>query len=187
MKRLSLATLILFSSIFLLSFASKAQVYNTSIGIRAGSIIGITAGSIQGITYKKFIDDPNDKSKVLKSWEIHGGYRYGQSINNKLGFFRGYGVDGFYTYNNALSPMLLLHYGYGAGIAFADNSYAINPKALGLTTGLTGIVGMEYVFKGAIISLDFSFIPRLDVLYLGEIKPAIQLLAGALSIKYIIN
>jgi len=150
--------LIIFSSLFIINTVANAQDYKTGIGLRGGYP--------SGITVKHFFAQKSAVEGVLS-------FGWG-----------GIGITGLYQLHNQIpdAPGLKWYYGFGAHFATA-NAKESNPfeNTYGSTIflGADGVIGLEYTFKDAPISLSLDVLPILNIIE----SPGIWFNAG-LSIRY---
>jgi hypothetical protein len=136
-----------FSVIFLFfivfSMGTKAQqTYNTGLGLRGGYP--------SGITVKQFLTDFT---------AVEGVFSFG---------WGGFGVTGLYQIHNKIpdAPGFEWYYGAGAHLATAKsdgNSPFAGSMGGELYLGVDGIVGVEYVFESAPISISLDILPILNI------------------------
>ena len=156
MKKLTLLLLgILFTSV-----AAKAQIYNTGVGLRGGPY--------SGLTVKHFISDATAIEGILSTrWS-------------------GFQVTGLMEFHNQLggTENFQWFYGLGAHIGFFDGKNTPNDhheKDGSYTTiGVDGIIGIEYAFSEAPISIGLDYKPAFNLIG----KQYFASDAGALSIRY---
>lgn len=155
MKRLVFSVMVL---AFLLgsSTVSFSQPYSTGVGLRLGSP--------SGITVKHFF-----ASKTA----LEGMLSFG---------WGGLGITGLYEINNEIrdTPGLDWYYGFGAHIASATS----NPSPWGndnnnFYLGGDGIIGLEYTFSEAPISIAVDAMPVINLVE----SPSVWL-QGGISFRY---
>lgn len=133
--------IITLSALFSIS-ASAQHTYNTGIGLRGGYP--------SGVTLKQFLTDNSAAEGILS-------FGWG-----------GIGVTGLYQFHNSVSdaPGLDWYYGVGAHVATAkadkDSPFA-NSMGGELYLGVDAIVGLEYVFKDAPVSISLDILPIFNI------------------------
>ncbi len=139
--------------------ATKAQDYNTGIGLRGGWGTGLTV--------KHFLGGNNAVEGILDSrWQ-------------------GFSVTGLYEIHNQAfdTPRLNWYYGVGGHIGFWNGKYfrdAHNNTNYSVI-GVDGILGLEYNFKEIPFNLGIDWKPEFDLTgYSGFYGDG-----GAISIRYI--
>lgn len=143
MKRIIQISIITISLLTVSFLANAQQKYKTGLGLRGGYPSGVTG--------KHFISS----SSAIEGIVSFGGWG-------------GFGVTGLYQIHNPIpdAPGFTWYYGGGAHLATA-NSDRTNPwsgSAGGkLFLGVDGIVGAEYVFAEAPISLSLDVLPILNI------------------------
>jgi hypothetical protein len=146
--------------VLVLSIATfvKGQDYDTGIGLRAGFS--------QGLTLKHFISRSNAVEGLLVTrWQ-------------------GFDITGLYEiHNNAFDvDRLNWYYGFGGhlGSYNGDNVTWGEPGSQYLVIGVDGVLGLEYSFTEAPISIGIDLKPTLNLIgYVGFWAD------GGLSIRYI--
>ncbi len=143
----------------------QAQAYNSAIGLRFGYPLSIS--------YKTFLNETNALDLFL-------GYRSYSGIYNYLA------VGGFYEFQKDISGAegLSWYYGFGASVIFIDYgdfTYLDDEGKIGV--GVSGIIGLEYTFPDAPITLAVDFAPTFRV---GGWDDGYYSW-GALSARYILN
>lgn len=140
-------------------FETKAQDYNTGIGLRGGAW--------NGLTVKHFL---NEKAALEGLFDSR---------------WHGFNITGLYEIHNQAFNVNRLNWYYGAGahLSFYDSKY----KKWGENTGsysvigLDGILGLEYNFEEIPINLSIDWKPTINLFgysgFWGD--------GGALSIRYI--
>ncbi len=131
-------------SAFILSISTsklQAQNYTGSLGLRLGAY--------NGITYKGFI---NEKAAI----EVYGTFR---SYSSSYSFIT---ATGLYEIHNAISNAGGLKWYYGGGIT--AGFYSFDKTYLGSNNtstifGITGVLGLEYVFKELPINVSLDWSP----------------------------
>lgn len=137
-------TIILFLAISLFALPTSAQqTYKTGLGLRGGYP--------SGVSVKHFLS---------KSSAIEGVLSFG---------WGGIGITGLYQQHNLIPEVPGMTWYYGGGAHFATSgSGALNPWGPESTDqvfmGADGVVGLEYVFEGAPISLGVDILPILNIL-----------------------
>ena len=154
MKRLIFILLIALICVF----GSKAQDYNTGIGLRGGLA--------SGLTVKHFLGENSAVEGIFDSrWH-------------------GISLTGLYEIHNQAFNTARLNWYYGAGghIGFWDGKYNTSFNT-GTNTiiGIDGILGLEYNFREIPINLSVDWKPAFNLVgntnFWGD--------GGALSIRYI--
>jgi hypothetical protein len=130
--------------LFLISFySSKAQSYQTALGIRLG-------GLSNGITLKHFISNSSALEGIA-------------SIGNRT-----FILTGLYEMHNAVENSKLFNFYYGAGahIGFFQNggyyNYYANYYTSQSVIGIDGIIGLGYKFYSLPINVGMDFKPFID-------------------------
>ncbi len=141
MKRV--AIIIVITAISLLSLSASAQqTYKTGLGLRGGYPSGITA--------KHFLNNTSAVEGVLS-------FGWG-----------GFGITGLYQLHNPIPdlPGFNWYYGGGAHLATAKenegNPWTGNPEGK-IFLGVDGVIGAEYVFNEAPISIGLDVLPILNI------------------------
>ncbi len=154
MRKIILIFVLAVSTIALIN----AQDYNTGVGLRGGTS--------QGLTVKHFVGDKAAFEGILST-------RWG-----------GFEITGLYEIHNVAFEVdnLKWYYGFGAHIGFWDgnDSWGDADKAY-TVIGLDGILGIEYSFSEAPISIGLDWKPAFNVIGYPGVWPD----GGALSIRYI--
>ncbi|MCK9403048.1 MAG: hypothetical protein M0Q26_06590 [Chitinophagaceae bacterium] len=153
--------LMLFICIFSISMNASAQSYHTGVGVRFG---GLTSG----LTVKHFNSSKTALEGILsvgnKSFIVTGLYEVHVPVDNSNAFKFYYGVGG--------------HLGF-----FRDGgSYYYNGNRLytnATVAGIDGVLGLEYKFGTAPISLGVDFKPFIDFF-----NGSIVYFDGGLSLRY---
>lgn len=148
-------------SVICLTVVSKAQDYNTAIGIRGGFE--------SGLTVKYFTTEKAAMEFILASrW-------------------RGFNATGLYEIHNRAfdTDGLRWYYGFGAHIGFWNGDYTHNywgTRGTNYTViGIDGILGLEYSFTEVPINIGLDWKPAFNLIgYQGFWADG-----GALSIRYI--
>ncbi|MFA6400422.1 MAG: hypothetical protein WCX31_02185 [Salinivirgaceae bacterium] len=139
--------------------ASKAQYYNTGIGLRAGFT--------NGLTIKHFLGTKASIEGIIGS--------------------RWHGVEftGLYEINNRAfdADRLNWFFGFGGHIGFwdGDRTYWGEPNTNYTVVGLDGILGLEYSFIEVPLSLSIDWKPSFNIVNNNDFWAD----GGALSIRYI--
>lgn len=155
MKKILIALIIMMS----ISSLSKAQDYNTGIGLRGGLSAGLSV--------KHFISSDTAIEGILSSrW-------------------RGFDITGLYEIHNEINSLdgLNWFYGFGAHIGFWNGSHANwgDEDKDYTVIGLDGILGLEYNFKEVPFNISLDWKPTLNLIgYSGFWADG-----GALSVRYI--
>jgi hypothetical protein len=142
MKKLFFRSLLILSIVIISVAVNAQQTYKSGLGLRGGYPSGITG--------KHFISNVS---------AIEGIVSFG---------WGGFGVTGLYQLHNPIpdAPGFAWYYGAGAHIATA-NADKVNPWTGGsggkLFLGVDGIIGAEYVFAEAPISLSLDVLPILNI------------------------
>lgn len=138
---------------------SKAQDYETGIGLRAGFY--------NGLTVKHFLSSKTAFEGILDTrW-------------------RGFGITGLFEIHNQAFDINRLnwYYGFGAHIGFWDGRYyrGWDNDENYTILGIDGILGIEYNFRLIPINLSLDWKPAINLTrssgFMGD--------GGALSIRYI--
>lgn len=129
-----------------------AQDYKTGIGIRLG-------GFTSGLTVKSFINSDGAIEGIAsfgrKSFLLTGLYEKHKSINNAPGlnwFYGGGAHIGFFSYGGTY-----LAYKYKG-----EHVYVVREGDNAVVPGLDFILGMEYKFNGAPLTLGLDIKPFVD-------------------------
>ncbi|PKP39095.1 MAG: hypothetical protein CVT98_03335 [Bacteroidetes bacterium HGW-Bacteroidetes-15] len=143
MKRIVLKSLVILSIITFSISVNAQQKYKTALGLRGGYPSGVTG--------KHFISNTN----AIEGIVTFGGWG-------------GFGVTGLYQIHNPIpdAPGFNWYYGGGAHIATAVADKAnpwSNSTGGKLFLGVDGILGAEYVFEEAPISLSLDVLPILNI------------------------
>lgn len=160
---------LLFLSIFLISgHLSFSQDFNQAIGIRGGLS--------SGFEYRIYTDDAHSYKFLLSTRDngiqVHAFKEFHQwdmfSFTEQLVFFYGAGI----------------HAGYKNWdeIHYQNNASWYNSRTA-LIAGLDGLVGLEYVFYEAPVSIGFEVKPYFDIL--GREFFDIELFDFAFTVKYL--
>ncbi len=140
MKKISFFLVVSLLAVFISSSKLSAQNYSGSIGLRLGGY--------NGITYKGFI---NEKA----AFEVFGTFR---SYSSAYTFLT---ATALYEIHNAIPNVDGLKWYYGGGVTAGFFSY--QSSYIGSTTstifGITGILGLEYVFKDVPINVSLDWAP----------------------------
>ncbi|MDA3892566.1 MAG: hypothetical protein PF517_12955 [Salinivirgaceae bacterium] len=155
MKKIVIITLIALC----LTTVSKAQDYNTGIGLRVGYT--------NGLTVKHFIGSTSALEGIL-------GTRWG-----------GFEITGLYelSYQAFHTDRLNWYIGFGGHVGFWDgnNTYWGDDNKNYTVIGIDGILGLEYNFREVPINLSIDWKPAMNIVgYTGFWGDG-----GALSIRYI--
>ncbi|MDX9769016.1 MAG: hypothetical protein RBT19_01545 [Tenuifilaceae bacterium] len=135
--------LAIFFVLTLFSAEAKAQhTYNTGVGLRGGYP--------SGVTVKQFLTSNTAAEGIVS-------FGWG-----------GIGITGLYQIHNRIpdAPGFEWYYGGGAHLATAkadDNSPFAGSMGGELFLGVDGIIGVEYVFESAPISLSLDILPILNI------------------------
>jgi len=131
---------------------ASAQDYKTGIGLRGGTS--------WGLTLKHFVSSKSALEGIL--------YGYGNGLN----------VTGLYEIHNQAFNVdnLKWYYGFGAHLG----TYNAN-NVSDFVLGVDGILGIEYSFTEAPISIGLDWNPYINLIGNTEFLPQ----SGALSIRYI--
>jgi hypothetical protein len=119
------------------------QSYKTGLGLRGGYPSGITVNHF-----------------IAKSTAIEGVVSFG---------WGGFGVTGLYKIYNTIPDLggTKWYYGFGAHLATANaskkNPWSSDPGGK-MFIGADGIIGAEYVFADAPISLSLDVLPILNII-----------------------
>lgn len=127
---------------FAMSSQIQAQDYQSAIGLRFGYPLSVS--------YKTFLNEKNALDLFL-------GYR-GNTFYNYVA------LGGFYEFHNDISEVdgLSWYYGFGASLVFLnydDIPYLDDQGKFGF--GISGIIGAEYTFADAPVSLSLDFAPTI--------------------------
>ena len=151
MKKITLLVLILIST------AVKAQDYTTGIGVRLG---GITSG----ITVKHFVNSTGAIEGIASfgrhAFLITGLYEKHQSFPNAEGlswFYGGGAHIGFFSGGYYYGDFRYYKY-KGNKVIVYDDYYRSN-----IYLGADFILGLEYKFQGAPITLGLDLKPAVDI------------------------
>lgn len=142
MRTLFLKTLLVIGIISFTLTTFGQQTYKMGVGLRGGYPSGITG--------KYFIGGPS---------AIEGIVSFG---------WGGFGVTGLYQLHNQIpdAPGFTWYYGLGGHLATANvdkgNPWTGNPGGK-LFIGVDGVIGAEYVFADAPISLSLDILPILNI------------------------
>jgi hypothetical protein len=128
---------------FVAQISMAQQTYNTGLGLRGGYP--------SGITLKQFLS---------KNTAAEGVLSFG---------WGGFGVTGLYQIHNIIpeAPGFTWYYGGGGHIATAktDRNSPFSGGIGGeLYLGLDGILGVEYVFADAPLSISVDILPILNII-----------------------
>jgi hypothetical protein len=156
MKKLTLLLLgIIFTSV-----AAQAQVYNTGVGIRGGYY--------NGLTVKHFVSDEKAIEGILTTrWS-------------------GFQITGLMEFHNQLVGTDNFQWFYGLGAHIGSYNSKNTPRdhydkeGTYTTMGVDAIIGLEYAFSEAPISIGLDYKPALNLV--GSQYFASD--AGALSVRY---
>ncbi len=156
MQRVQLFTLkyktILFGSMLFLfsASASRAEEYETGIGLRLG---GITSG----ISVKHFLDKNSALEGILSfghhSFLITALYEKQQEINGSPGLFWFYGAGAHIGFYNGGDYFYYTKHG---------NRYYYADRSSSAILGIDLIIGMEYKFQNAPITIGLDIKPAFD-------------------------
>lgn len=163
MKKLILLFVLI--SGFAFSSQMQAQDYKSAIGLRFGYPLSVS--------YKTFLNETN-------ALDLFVGYR-GYS-----GIYSYFALGGFYEFVNDIEGVegLAWYYGFGASVQFFSYEnlpYLDDQGSFGV--GVSGIIGLDYTFPDAPITLGLDFAPTIrfggwdDGFYAW----------GALSARYILS
>ena len=161
MKHFFKLSLTIFTLIILTAATSslRAQDYRTGIGVRLG---GIT----QGLTVKHFVNSNGALEGILSfgrsSFLITGLYEWQKPINNAEGLSWLVGVGahiGFYKYG--YQYYYYKYHGHYYGPYYAYPYYDNGPSET--IFGVDFILGLEYKFRGAPITLGLDVKPFFDI------------------------
>jgi hypothetical protein len=151
MKRI-LTTIILLVNFILMADSVKSQDYHTGIGARLG-------GVSSGLSLKHFLNSNAALEGVLtfghNSFMITGLYEYHRDIANAPGlrwFYGGGAHIGFFRYGGYYYA-----YRHGHTIYYTDD-----PEVTSTTGGLDFILGLEYKFNGAPLTVGLDLKPFID-------------------------
>jgi hypothetical protein len=144
---------------FCLTATSKAQDYNTGIGLRAGYT--------NGLTIKHFIGQKSALEGIL-------GTRWG-----------GFEITGLYEFSNQAfrTERLNWYIGFGGHIGFwnGDRVYWGDPGTSYSVVGIDGILGLEYNFREVPINLSIDWKPAMNIFG----HTGFWADGGAISVRYI--
>ena len=120
---------------------SRAQDYNTGLGLRVGIYNGLTA--------KHFLGTKSALEGIVSTrW-------------------KGIGITGLYELHNSLfnADRLKWYVGVGAHVGFynGDNAEWGSPGTKYAVIGLDGILGLEFSFRNIPISLDLDWKPVFNI------------------------
>ncbi|MDO8929399.1 MAG: hypothetical protein Q7J86_10695 [Bacteroidota bacterium] len=143
----------------LFAFETKAQDYNTGIGLRGGFASGLTVKHFlgQNKAIEGIFDTRWQGFSITGLYEIHA-----QAFNtNRLNWYYGFGG----------------HIGFWNGKHYRDVHNELNYTVV----GIDGILGLEYNFEEIPINLSIDWKPAFDLFgYSGFYGDG-----GAISIRYI--
>lgn len=134
----------------------QGQNYNTGVGLRLGSPSGFTV-----------------KHFIAPQAAVEGMLSFG---------WGGLGVTGLYELHNDILEVPGLTWYYGVGAHLATSTSRTNPwgnRSDNVYLGADGIIGMEYTFKEAPITIGIDAMPLLNLVE----RPAVWL-QGGLSFRY---
>ncbi|HOP04723.1 MAG TPA: hypothetical protein PL017_08695 [Tenuifilaceae bacterium] len=146
--------------VFILSFPLQAQEsYKTGVGLRGGYP--------SGITLKHFVTKRTAMEGILS---IGWGY---------------YGVTGLYQIHQPIPDLPDFNWYYGIGGHFAASQSGKKTPWSSATDGelyigVDGVLGVEYVFSEAPISISVDILPILNIIE----SPGVWFNAG-LSVRYV--
>ena len=150
MKRILILNIL--ATFLLLSSQVKSQDYNTGIGVRLG---GVTSG----LSVKHFVNSQGALEGILgfgyRSFLITGLYEQHQDINNAEGlrwFYGGGAHIGFFRYGGYYYAYKHGHYIY----------YVDEPGMTNTVGGIDLIIGMEYKFNRAPLTIGLDLKPFID-------------------------
>ena len=140
MKRISYVLVVSLFAVLVSSPTLSAQSYSGSLGLRLGGY--------NGITYKGFI---NENSAI----EVFGTFR---SYSLAYTFLT---ATGLYEIHNAIPNVdgLKWYYGGGATAGFFSYQSSYTGSSTSTIFGITGVVGLEYVFKDVPINVSLDWAP----------------------------
>lgn len=134
----------------------QGQNYNTGVGLRLGSPSGFTV-----------------KHFIAPKAAVEGMLSFG---------WGGLGVTGLYELHNDILEVPGLTWYYGVGAHLATSTSRTNPwgnRSDNVYLGADGIIGMEYTFKEAPITIGVDAMPLFNLVE----RPAVWL-QGGLSFRY---
>jgi len=129
------------------------------------SAIGLRGGSTFGVTYKVLLDSE-------KYIELIANY------DNE-----NFGASALYEIPKILSKQLNWYYGFGASAGFGNDE----DNDFGVAVGVSGIVGIEYIFKEIPINLSIDYLPTLNLININDGDDAFEKRNFALSVRYILR
>jgi hypothetical protein len=151
MKR-TIISIIVITSVILQCKIAKSQDYHTGIGVRLG---GVTSG----LSVKHFVNSNGALEGILgfgyRSFLITGLYEYHLDIANAPGlrwFYGGGAHIGFFRYGGYYYAYRHGHYIY----------YVDEPGMTSVVGGLDFILGLEYKFRGAPLTVGLDLKPFVD-------------------------
>ncbi|MEM8583560.1 MAG: hypothetical protein AAGF87_04780 [Bacteroidota bacterium] len=147
----------------------NAQAYQSAVGLRLGVPLAVS--------YKTFI---NETSAI----EAFVGYR----SRTVLGFgWTQFNVVGLYQIHNEINEGFQWYYGGGAGVYIYsfDDGFGFDGEDDGtLSIGISGVVGIEYVFPDTPIAISADWIPTFFVNGFGN---GFGAGFGSLGVRYLLG
>ncbi len=134
-----------FSLVLLFAFLGT----NSKLNAQYSGSIGLRLGAYNGVTYKGFI---NDNAAI----EVYGTFRSYSSLYSFLT------ATGLYEIHNQIPNAEGLKWYYGGGVTAGFYSFDKTYTGLNNTStifGITGILGLEYVFKDIPINVSVDWSP----------------------------
>jgi len=144
-------------ALFITNVNAQNENYNNAIGLRGG--LG------NGITFKHFLTDQMAAEAIL------------------LNRWQGFEVVGLLEHHNEFLGQdgLKWFYGYGAHLGFYKDTVGEYSSGTGMTLGVDGIIGVEFVIPNAPISISVDWKPFFNLIGYSGIYPD----GGAISIRYV--
>ncbi|HEX5001537.1 MAG TPA: hypothetical protein VFW78_03500 [Bacteroidia bacterium] len=168
MKKLKMTVVL--AALFFTTASVQAQDYKTGIGLRLG-------GYTSGISVKSFLGSVNAIEGIAgfgyHSFVVTGLYEHHIPIKGAAGlsFYPGAGIHmGFFAYNGT----------YRVYKNRGEHIYVVDEGTSAVVPGIDGVLGLEYKFNNAPLSLGLDIHPFIDV-YSG----ASMYVDGALSFRYV--